>query len=105
MAHLEQWLDTDGPAGMDHLRARPTRDVVRAAADGSIHHPDFTRRPGWPVAPNAFAMFFSLTEDHRDAIAAFDVAGDHVADSPWTYLNGEPAETYNAMRARAHLLR
>ena len=103
-AHLEQWLDTDGEVGMDHLRSRPARDAVRAAADRSIHHPDFTRRPGWPFAPNAFAMFYSLIEDHRAAIAAFDIAGDHVVDWPWKYLNGEPPETYAAMRARAHLL-
>lgn len=75
---VEQWVDEWVAA---------VRADLRAAADRSVRHPDYPRRPGWPLSHNAFAMAFSLAKDWTAAAEQFDAIGGLMTEWPWEYLN------------------
>ncbi|MGK5742675.1 DUF4034 domain-containing protein [Micromonospora sp. URMC 103] len=92
VAHLEKWLDL--PVGEDgeYIGDDAVRAELNAAADASVRHPDYRRRPGWPSVHNSFAMAFALSGDLRSAAGQFEVIGDQVSEWPWQYLNGRQPE-------------
>lgn len=74
---VEQWVDEWVAA---------VRADLRAAADRSVRHPDYPRRPGWPLSHNVFAMTFSFAEDWPEAAEQFNAIGGLMTDFPWYYL-------------------
>ncbi|MGC4809784.1 DUF4034 domain-containing protein [Micromonospora sp. DT228] len=98
VAHLEQWLDL--PVGEDdeYLDDDAIRAELNAAADHSVRHPDYRRRPGWASVHNTFAMGFSKVGDLRSAAGQFEVIGDQVTSWPWQYINNDPAIPFVAWR-------
>ncbi|HEX5996785.1 MAG TPA: hypothetical protein VFY84_16720 [Jiangellales bacterium] len=103
-AHLERWLDL--PNGQDrvYMRRPDVRTALHEAADRSVRHPAYERRPGWPIAHNAFAMAFWLADEHDAAAEQFDAVGDLVTERPW-YYHGEPAERFARARADSYARR
>ncbi|WP_416977691.1 tetratricopeptide repeat protein [Streptomyces sp. T028] len=91
LAHIEHWLDLDGPAGTAYMRGIPVRDDLRNAARISVLHPD--HRPDWNSlgAHNAFAFAFSLGGHFEDAAPHFAYIGDRATESPWYYTNDKKA--------------
>lgn len=101
-AHIERWLDLpDGP-DRAHMRQPEVRAALHWAADRSVRHPDYRRRPGWPDSHNSFAMAFWLANEHAALAEQFDALGDLVTRYPWDYLAGEPAERFARARAQAY---
>ncbi|MDG4793852.1 DUF4034 domain-containing protein [Micromonospora sp. WMMD1082] len=98
VAHLERWLDL--PVGEDdeYLDDDAVRAELNAAADRSVRHPDYVRRPGWPSLHNTFAMGFARSGDLRSAAGQFEVIGDQVTDWPWQYINSNPVIPFLAWR-------
>ncbi|GAA0411572.1 hypothetical protein GCM10010160_44820 [Acrocarpospora corrugata] len=99
-AHLEHVMRHEGDS--DGYLARP--DVLaelHAAADRSVRHPAFARRPGWPLAPNMFAFVFAMADQHAAAADQFQMIGDIVTDWPWTLFD-EPGQTFRDFRAAAY---
>ncbi|MFV2119518.1 hypothetical protein ACE14D_14160 [Streptomyces sp. Act-28] len=86
LAHLEHWLDLDGPEAGAYMRSVPVRDDLRSAARVSVLHPDY--RPGWYGigAHSSFAMAFSLGGHFEDARRHFAFIGDRASAFPWSYL-------------------
>ncbi|MGH3391089.1 MAG: hypothetical protein ACRDOO_19650, partial [Actinomadura sp.] len=98
-AHIERWLyiGRDGD-GRTHLHRPETRADLHAAADRSVRHPAYRRRPGWQRDHNLLAMPFWLAEEYDAAAEMFDVLGDQFTGSPWHYLSGTPAEVFARAR-------
>ncbi len=101
MAHLEHWLSLDGEERDGYITADAVRAQLHEAADRSVRHPAYRRRPGWPVQHNTFAMAFSLAGEHRAAAEQFELIGDRVTDLPWLYLDRNPGAPFLARRGVA----
>jgi hypothetical protein len=99
-AHLERWLDM--PAGEDtrYIQSAATGGRLSLAAELSVNHPDYRRRPGWAWAENTFAMAFSLNRNLPAAAARFRTLGDVVTEHPWYWLGG-PGAAFAKARAEA----
>ncbi|MEV5316288.1 hypothetical protein AB0K92_01215 [Streptomyces sp. NPDC052687] len=100
LAHLERWLELDGPDAGAYMRGVPVRDDLRFAAQVSVLHPDY--RPGWHWigAHSAFAMAFSLGGHFEDAQRHFAILGDRASDFPWSYLS-DPKAAFRKYRKSA----
>ncbi|MFC6020729.1 DUF4034 domain-containing protein [Plantactinospora solaniradicis] len=87
IAHLEHWLDL--PSGEDsaYIRSPEVGAALLAAADRSVRHPDYVRRPGWPSVANSFALAFTLNANWPAAGEQFDLLGDLVTEWPWQYMH------------------
>ncbi|MFJ8581656.1 DUF4034 domain-containing protein [Micromonospora sp. NPDC093277] len=99
-AHLEMWLDLPSGRDDEYLRGADVVAEVNAAADQSVRHPDYRRRPGWPVAHNYFAQLFARAGDHRSAVEQFEVIGDRVTELPWCYNIGTPSMAFARWRRK-----
>jgi len=99
-AHMEHWLEL--PAGEDeeYLRSDEVTAQLYTAANRSVLHPDYVRRPRWPTMHNAFAMAFAYSGEIHTAGVLFDEIGDLVTAWPWQY-NGRPVEAF--LRSRNHV--
>jgi hypothetical protein len=103
LGHLEHWSQLDRDEDTRYIRADAVRAELHEAADRSVRHSAYRRRPGWPVAHNAFAMAFSLAGEQRAAAEQFAVIGSVVTQVPWCYLNGRgPTAAFLASREAAH---
>ncbi|GII54931.1 hypothetical protein Pth03_33200 [Planotetraspora thailandica] len=102
VAHLEQWLDL-GDEGPAYLRSAEVRASLHEAADRSVRHAEYVRRPRWPNYHNEFAMAFALSQDWAAAADQFDLIGDLVTEWPWQYLNGrQPDVPFLRWRTRTY---
>jgi hypothetical protein len=101
-AHIEYWLSL--PTGEDaKYMSRP--DVVaelNAAADHSVRHPSFQRRPGWPAIHNTFAFAFACAADYRSAAEQFDIIGDLLTEWPWRYYRNDAVAAFLELRELAY---
>lgn len=98
VAHLEKWLDLPVGEDEEYLDDDAVRAEINAAADHSVRHPDYRRRPGWASVHNTFAMGFSKVGDLRSAAGQFEVIGDQVTSWPWQYINRNPVIPFIAWR-------
>ncbi|WP_079312089.1 hypothetical protein [Microbispora sp. GKU 823] len=96
-AHLEKWLSLDRGEDEEYMARPDVRAELRAAADHSVRHPAYRRRPGWPEDHNLFACAFVLAGDHVAARERFEALGDLVTERPWSYL-GDPGRVCARMR-------
>jgi hypothetical protein len=80
-AHREHWAHL----GRDdaHLRRPDVVADLHAAADRSVRHPGYTRRPGWPRPHNEFAWAFARAGEWRAAHEQFETVGELVTEAPW----------------------
>ncbi|MFI1176978.1 hypothetical protein [Streptomyces melanogenes] len=102
IAHLEHWLDLDSGEDAAYLRRPEVLKSLREAADRSVLHPEFVRRPGWVQVLNTFAMAFSLTGDKALARACFEATEGKASEFPWYYLDGgDPIAAYRKHRTAA----
>ncbi|KXK63297.1 hypothetical protein AWW66_04155 [Micromonospora rosaria] len=101
VAHVEMWLDLPPGEDAEHIGAPEVVAEINAAADHSVRHPDYRRRPGWAPAHNVVALAFSLSGDLSSAEQQFEVIGDQVTDWPWAYLSDDPVGAFLDQRARA----
>ncbi len=83
-AHMEHWMELDTDE-YSYLRQPVVVADLNAAADRSVRHPGYERRPGWPLIHNMFAWAFLRAEDWRAAAGQFDAVGDLVTEWPWEY--------------------
>jgi hypothetical protein len=109
-AHIERWLedlsaeDTDSEAALHYLQRSDVLAELNAAADRSVRHPDYVRRPGWPGPHNTFAFCFVFAEDWPAADEQFRAIGNLVAASPWERLGNAPHKFVAARyETRQHL--
>ncbi|MFE9657410.1 DUF4034 domain-containing protein [Micromonospora sp. NPDC006431] len=100
IAHLEMWLDLPVGEDAEYIGAAAVVAELNAAADQSVRHPDYQRRPGWPVVHNLFAMGFATAGDFRSAVEQFEVIGDLVTEWPWQYHSSDAVGAFLAARQR-----
>ncbi|MDG6104145.1 hypothetical protein Daura_12100 [Dactylosporangium aurantiacum] len=85
-AHIEHWMDLPEGEDGEYMRSPEVGERLRLAADRSVRHPRYERRPGWAAGDNAFAMAFTLNGDRPAAAERFDALGDRVTRWPWSYM-------------------
>ncbi|TWV43418.1 hypothetical protein FRZ03_18825 [Streptomyces misionensis] len=97
MAHIEDWVET----GRDNCLMTPEiQDELLEAAERSILHPAYVRRPGWQHDFNMFAMALSLACERIALPLVFrELKGAYTA-WPWQYM-GQPEKAYARARSNA----
>jgi len=102
-AHLEEYLERGHDKdALRYMRSATVRASLHEAADRSVRHPQYVRRPGWPLVHNYFAAAFSLAGEPAAAAEQFRILGDLATDRPWGYIGGfVPEREYCAHRAAA----
>ncbi|MFD8965842.1 hypothetical protein ACFV0C_12705 [Streptomyces sp. NPDC059568] len=94
MAHIEEWVESDSG---DCLETPEIQAELRAAADHSILHPAYERRPGWQHDFNMFAMALSLADERHTVRRVFQALDGAYTRWPWTYF-AEPEEQFARRR-------
>lgn len=98
VAHIEDWVESGRG---DRLRTDEIRAELRQAADHSILHPAYTRRPGWQYDVSLFAMALSLADEQHTIRRVFQALdGAYTGTWPWTYL-AEPEKRFARHHRRA----
>ncbi|MEW2066366.1 hypothetical protein [Streptomyces sp. NPDC007346] len=97
MAHIEEWVESEDE---DCLKSAGTQAELRQAADHSILHPAYVRRPGWQHDFNMFAMALSLADEQHTVRRVFRALDGAYTSWPWTYL-ADPEEQFARRHRRA----
>ncbi|MBT3151329.1 hypothetical protein HTV45_10620 [Streptomyces sp. CHD11] len=97
MAHIEDWVESDDG---DCLETDEIRAELRAAADRSILHPAYVRRPGWQHDFNMFAMALSLAGERHTVRRVFMTLDGAYTKWPWTFF-AEPEKQFARRLRRA----
>lgn len=97
MAHIEDWVESDRA---DCLETPGIQDELRNAADHSILHPAYARRPGWQGDFNTFAMALSLAGERHTVGRVFQALDGAYTSWPWKYL-AEPEKQFARHQRRA----
>ncbi|WP_327121826.1 hypothetical protein OG206_30605 [Streptomyces sp. NBC_01341] len=90
MAHIEDWVESDTQECLETPRIQAE---LREAAEHSILHPDYERRPGWQHDFNMFAMALSLADERHAAKRVFRALDGAYTSWPWTYM-AEPEQQF-----------
>jgi hypothetical protein len=97
MAHIEDWVES----GTKNSIATPEiRDELLKAAEHSIFHPAYERRPGWQEDFNIFAMALSLAWERTARRRVFEELQGAYTSWPWKY-RAEPEKAYARARRNA----
>ncbi|MFF7491121.1 hypothetical protein ACH4MW_04230 [Streptomyces luteogriseus] len=94
MAYIEEWVESDRG---DHLVTSEIQAQLREAADHSILHPAYVRRPGWQQDFNMFAMALSLAGERHTVRRVFQTLDGAYTTWPWVFF-AEPEKQF----ARRH---
>ncbi|MEU5591616.1 hypothetical protein [Streptomyces sp. NPDC020298] len=97
MAYIEEWVESDR---QDYLETAEIQARLREAAEHSILHPAYSRRPGWQKDFNMFAMALSLAGERHTARRVFHTLDGACTERPWDYL-GEPEKQFARCHSRA----
>ncbi|WP_406447988.1 hypothetical protein OG782_03935 [Streptomyces sp. NBC_00876] len=97
MAHIENWVESDDARC---LRTPEIQTELRNAADHSILHPAYVRRPGWQHDFNVFAMALSLAAEGHTVRRVFQALDGAYTTWPWTYF-AEPEKQFARQHRRA----
>ncbi|MET7644312.1 hypothetical protein ABZS83_11815 [Streptomyces sp. NPDC005426] len=97
MAHIEDWVESDQEGC---LRTPEIQAELRNAADHSILHPAYVRRPGWHHDFNVFAMALSLAGERHTAARVFHALDGAYTSWPWAYFE-EPEKQFARHHRRA----
>ncbi|MEE1752958.1 hypothetical protein [Streptomyces sp. SP18CS02] len=90
MAHIEDWVESDRG---DCLVTPAIQAELRDAADHSILHAAYARRPGWQQDFNMFAMALSLAGERHTVRRVFKALDGAYTSWPWTYF-AEPEQQF-----------
>ncbi|MEJ3742916.1 hypothetical protein WEI85_06475 [Actinomycetes bacterium KLBMP 9797] len=90
-AHIEKYLDLSRVgAGTAYLEQPEVGAELMAAAEQSVFHPAYQRRPGWPRMHNSFAFVLHRADQYQAAYQLYKVIGDeYITEHPWEYYNAE----------------
>ncbi|MER5526473.1 hypothetical protein ABT075_18035 [Streptomyces sp. NPDC002677] len=83
VAHIEDWVESDRK---NCLVTPDIQDELLDAAERSILHPAYVRRPGWQQDFNAFAMALSLASERIALPRVFRELGGAYTSWPWRYM-------------------
>ncbi|MFD3530693.1 hypothetical protein [Streptomyces sp. NPDC058664] len=97
MAHIEDWVESDRE---DCLVDPAIRSELRDAADHSVLHPAYVRRPGWQYDFNMFAMALSLAGERHTVRRVFQALDGAYVSWPWSYF-AEPEKEFARRHRRA----
>ncbi|NGO81706.1 hypothetical protein G6045_39565 [Streptomyces sp. YC504] len=93
MAYVEQWVESDDT---DCLQDPRIRTELREAAERSVLHHAYERRPGWQGDYNIFAMALSLAGSSK-ASNVFRELDGVFTEWPWTFM-ADPQKAYARFR-------
>ncbi|MFJ9931178.1 MULTISPECIES: hypothetical protein [Streptomyces] len=97
MAHIEDWVETE----RDNCLMTPEiQDELLEAAERSILHPAYVRRPGWQHDFNMFAMALSLACERIALPLVFRELKGAYTVWPWQYM-AQPEKAYARARSNA----
>ncbi|MYW62967.1 hypothetical protein GTY65_02575 [Streptomyces sp. SID8379] len=94
MAHIEDWVESERH---DCLHTPAIQAELRDAAQRSILHPDYERRPGWQADFNMFAMALALASESTAARRVFHELDGAYTSWPWKYMSN-PEKAYARFR-------
>ncbi|WP_372349498.1 hypothetical protein [Streptomyces sp. KL116D] len=94
MAHIEDWVESDR---YDRLDTPQIQGELREAAQRSILHPGYERRPGWQHDFSIFALALALSNEGVVASRVFHELDGAFTSWPWIYMT-EPEKTYARFR-------
>ncbi|MFC9669630.1 hypothetical protein [Streptomyces sp. NPDC056949] len=97
MAHIEDWVESDSE---DCLVTPEIQDELLEAAEHSILHPAYVRRPGWQEDFNTFAMALSLASESIASPRVFQDLQGAYTSWPWKYM-AQPEKMYARARRNA----
>ncbi|MFD7288306.1 hypothetical protein [Streptomyces sp. NPDC059863] len=97
MAHIEDWVESERE---DCLETREIQAELRDAADHSILHPAYERRPGWQHDLNMFAVALSLAGERHTVRRVFQALDGAYTSRPWTCF-AEPEKQFARYQRRA----
>ncbi|MFJ9543695.1 hypothetical protein ACIRPX_41660 [Streptomyces sp. NPDC101225] len=97
MAHIEDWVESESE---NCLVTAEIQDELLQAAEHSILHPAYERRPGWQQDFNIFAMALSLASEHIALRRVFRELGGAYTSWPWEYV-AQPEKMYTRARRDA----
>ncbi|CAL9638775.1 hypothetical protein [Streptomyces sp. enrichment culture] len=97
MAYIEEWVESERG---DAIESPAVQAELRAAADHSILHPAYVRRPGWQQDFNMFAMALSLAGERHTVGRVFQALDGAYTSWPWTYF-AEPEKQFARRHRRA----
>ncbi|MEV6425567.1 hypothetical protein [Streptomyces sp. NPDC051662] len=97
MAHIEDWVESDRE---DCLETPEIQAELRNAADHSVLHPAYARRPGWQHDLNMFAMALSLAGERHTVRRVFQALDGAYTSWPWTFF-AEPEKQFARYQRRA----
>ncbi|GAA2480356.1 hypothetical protein [Streptomyces longisporus] len=97
MAHIEDWVESDDK---NCLVTPEIQDELLEAAEHSILHPAYERRPGWQEDFNIFAMALSLASERIALPRVFRELDGAYTPWPWKYM-AKPEEMYTRARRNA----
>jgi hypothetical protein len=101
-AHIEYWLDLPSGDDAKYMSQPEVIAELNAAADQSVRHPAFQRRPGWLRIHNTFAFAFVCAGDWRSAAQQFDIIGDMLTEWPWRYFRNDGVSAFLELRDDAY---
>jgi hypothetical protein len=90
-AHIEKYLDLGrSGAAAGYLEQPEVGAELMAAAERSVFHPAYQRRPGWPRTHNAFAFVLHRADQYQAAYRLYkEIGDDYITEHPWDYYNTE----------------
>ncbi|MYT74581.1 MULTISPECIES: hypothetical protein [unclassified Streptomyces] len=94
MAHIEDWVESSRHDCLDSTRIQTE---LREAAQRSILHADYERRPGWQHDFSIFAMALALSGEGVVGTRVFHELGGAYTSWPWTYMS-DPEKAYARFR-------
>ncbi|MFF5955067.1 hypothetical protein [Streptomyces luteogriseus] len=97
MAYIEEWVESDRG---DYLVTSEIQAQLREAADHSILHPAYVRRPGWQQDFNMFAMALSLAGERHTVRRVFQTLDGAYTTWPWVFF-AEPEKQFARRHRRA----
>jgi hypothetical protein len=97
MAHIEDWVESDRK---NCLTTPEIQDELLEAAERSILHPAYVRRPGWQQDFNMFAMALSLAAERIALPRVFKELSGAYTSWPWRYM-AQPEKMYARARRNA----
>ncbi|UWE07753.1 hypothetical protein [Actinacidiphila bryophytorum] len=95
-AYIEDWFEAKNG---DHLHSARVQAELRDAAERSVLHPGYVRRPGWQYDLNLFAMALSLANERTTAGRVFQELDGARTVAPWHYFT-EPDKQFARFRGR-----
>jgi hypothetical protein len=97
IAHIEDWVESDRKSC---LITPEIQDELLDAAERSILHPAYVRRPGWQQDFNMFAMALSLASERIALPRVFHELQGAYTTWPWRYM-AQPETMYARARRNA----